>query len=144
MVIPPQKRSFKNIFRPTRGRIYKPKPKQNPAPNHNPVGQGPRARRPQPPSHRLHSDSTYLSMIWLMVGRALHQIRFYQSNAAAESFMIPQKSFERLVRQVCEEVRLECRIYDYGVRWERDALIALQTMSEHVLTMSFELLYFVF
>jgi histone H3/H4 len=79
-----------------------------------------------------------------MIDHTLHEIRFYQSNAAAESFMIPQKSFERLVRQVCEEVRLECRIYDYGVRWERDALIALQTMSEHVLTMSFELLYFVF
>jgi len=83
-------------------------------------------------------------MIWLMIGRALHEIRFYQSNAAAESFMIPQKSFERLVRQVCEEVCLECRIYDYGVRWEHDALIALEIMSEHVLTMSFELLYFVF
>lgn len=54
--------------------------------------------------------------------------------------MIPKKRFALLVREICERILKE----NFGphaksLRWEADALSALQIMTEHVLVMLMEM-----
>jgi|SRR5216117_3429589 len=57
-----------------------------------------------------------------------------------ESLLIPQKRFHMLVREITAEIRAESAP---ELRWERDALVALQMMSEHVLIMIMEMTYWI-
>ena len=66
------------------------------------------------------------------LAKALREIRFYQGEAMADKLLIPQASFHRVVKEVCLH-------YHQGLRWERDALVALQMFTEHILTMFFEM-----
>jgi len=76
--------------------------------------------------------------------RALREIKYYQSAATAEMFLIPQTKFHHLVREIQQGPALvedlnsntHCQF-----RWERDALVALQLMAEHILTLYFEMTY---
>ena len=68
------------------------------------------------------------------VARALREIRYYQRESTGLVF--PQSNFHWLVREIAQEPRGN----KPKLRWERDALFALQTMSEHVLTMFFEMM----
>ena len=69
-----------------------------------------------------------------------------------ESMLIPQARFRRLVREIAADVKEEFDFAFSGVgassghwadeyRWEKDALIALQMMTEHVLIMFFGMTY---
>jgi len=66
--------------------------------------------------------------------------------------LIPQTRFHRLVREIAADVKDEFEFAFSGVgasngrwageyRWEKDALIALQMMTEHVLIMFFGMTY---
>ena len=55
----------------------------------------------------------------------------------AEAQLIPVKPFQRLVKEVSDEVSTR-----NGLRWERDAVFALQECTEHVLVMLFEMTYY--
>ena len=56
----------------------------------------------------------------------------------AEAQLIPAKPFQRLVKEVSDEVSTR-----NGLRWERDAVFALQECTEHVLMMLFEMTYYI-
>jgi len=144
MVLPaPDKRAFKQLFRPGRSRVYKPggnEPAKQAQRNQRrrlqaAAGQQPRNSRP---------GSTYPVSIKLNAVRALREIKYYQSSATAEMFLIPQTRFQRLVREIQQGPALvkdlnsntHCQF-----RWERDALVALQMMAEHILILYFEMTY---
>ena len=73
-----------------------------------------------------------LSHLLTFLARALREIKYYQSNAMAESLMIPAGSFQRLVKEISDTV------YP-NLRWEKDGIYALQTCTEHILVMFFEM-----
>ena len=68
----------------------------------------------------------------------MREIRHWQSVAMAEAQLIPAKPFQRLVKEVSDEVST-CN----GLRWERDAVFVLQEYTEHVLVMLFEMMYYI-
>lgn len=65
----------------------------------------------------------------------MREIKYYQSAALDDCLLLPQHSFRNLVEEIV--------VKDLGMRlrWEKDALVCLQTMTEHVMIMVFELLY---
>ena len=78
-----------------------------------------------------------------MVAQALHEIHHYQSEAMDDMFFIPMKRFRAVVQEVAAEIKRGSPSHFVGeYRWESDALVCLQTMTEHVLLMVFELWYF--
>lgn len=64
----------------------------------------------------------------------MREIRYYQSEATAEAFLLPQAAFVRLVKEICDQVASH---KDY--RWQRDAVVAMQLVAEQVLVMNFEM-----
>ena len=85
----------------------------------------------------------FSSTIYLILARSLREIKFYQSAATAEDFMIRQAPFQRVVREISQDVKANLpggSHFAGGYRWERDAVFALQTMSEHILIMVFEMM----
>jgi histone H3/H4 len=71
----------------------------------------------------------------LTLARSLREIKYYQSSATAEMLFIPRSCFSRLVQQLL----LDAGDPKVHYRIERDAMLALQTMTEHVLVMFFEM-----
>jgi len=146
MVLPvPKKRAFKNFLRPGRARIYK--PGGNDA---NKQIQR-RQRRQQRIAQQLPvrnplRGSMFLHAIQLIVARALREIKHYQSAVASDMLFFSRPRFALLCREIQQDVELR---KDAGVigmrredfRWERDALIALQMCTEHILTLFFEMTY---
>jgi len=62
-----------------------------------------------------------------------------------DTFFIPMKRFRAVVQEVAADIKRGAPSHFEGeYRWEGDALICLQTMTEHVLLMVFELWYFLF
>ena len=61
----------------------------------------------------------------------------------SEALVLPHSRFVNLVKQVTEEVLQEHRGNNHvlRLRYERDAIVALQMMAEHILTMVFEMTY---
>src|SRR5579859_5551149 len=144
MVLPaPKKRVFKQLFRPGRSRVYKPggtdpakQVKRNQRRRQQAAaGHQPRVSRP---------GSTSPMFVKLNTVRALRGIKYYQASATAEMFLIPQVSFQRVVREIQQGPAL-VEVLNSNVhcsfRWERDALVALQIMSEHILVLYFEMTY---
>lgn len=144
MVLPAsKKRVFKQLFRPGRSRIYKPggndsakqvernrRRRQQAATGHQPRVSRPGSKSPV---------SVKLNTV-----RALREIKYYQASATAEMFLIPQLSFQRLVREIQQGPALVKALNSNvhcSFRWERDALVALQMMSEHILVLYFEMTY---
>ena len=80
-----------------------------------------------------------------MVACALREIRYYQSARMADKLLIPYKKFVMLVRELQQDILEEhvglVKAVDGKYRWEKDALVALQTMTEHVMVMIFEMTY---
>jgi histone H3/H4 len=70
----------------------------------------------------------------LIVARALYEIKKMQSNAMAEHFSIPQAAFVRLVREITTRNGMGSNL-----RFQRDALVALQMLAENTITMVFEM-----
>jgi histone H3/H4 len=139
----PTKRAFRNVFAPSHGRVYKPRRTAPAAPP--PAGpQNARTRlqsRRNERARRLHPGSMFPALTSLTsTARALREIRYYQSAAMAEALLIPFQPFVRLVREITADMRTIPTVFgDY--RWEKDALVCLQTFAEHILVMIFEMTY---
>ena len=58
---------------------------------------------------------------------ALWEIKFYQ---CCQTFLIPQVPFNHLVREICEELRVDEDLSQDPLHWQAVALFALQTSSE--------------
>jgi len=87
----------------------------------------------------------FLLLVILTIARALREIRHYQSEVMDDTFFIPMKRFRAVVQEVAADIKRGAPSHFEGeYRWEGDALICLQTMTEHVLLMVFELWYFLF
>ena len=72
---------------------------------------------------------------------ALREIQYYQNKVVDGSF-IPPRAFQKLVKQICDQYDVQDK--DGLVskfRWEKDAIFALQAVTEDVLTMIFEMTY---
>jgi histone H3/H4 len=69
----------------------------------------------------------------------LREIKYYQSEATHDKLLIPYTKFVKLVREITQEVSEEMGGGPY--RWETDGIVALQTMSEHVIVMIMEMTY---
>ena len=66
-------------------------------------------------------------VIKLTEARALCEIWYYQSAGTSEMFLIPQKRFQLLIREIQQNLELHQSMGIQGIewfRWERDALIA--------------------
>jgi len=86
----------------------------------------------------------YPILIKLNEVRALREIKYYQSTATAQMFLIPQLRFHRLVHEIQQGTELIEELQNIvhcSFRWERDALAALQLMAEHILMLYFEITY---
>jgi hypothetical protein len=80
--------------------------------------------------------------------RSIQEIKRLQSNSGAEGFCIPQASFAAAVREITGECVQEIAelcgrrvpgIRVEGLRWEKDALITLQLVTENLMCMMFEI-----
>jgi histone H3/H4 len=72
----------------------------------------------------------------LIVAKVLREIKYYQSDALADKLEIPKNKFALLIRQLLHD-RDPTKKY----KIEKDALVALQYMSEHILVMFLEMTY---
>jgi histone H3/H4 len=85
-----------------------------------------------------------------LIARALREIHYYQSEKVAESVFLPKKTFALLVKELLQEEEKRRRATAMGPNpWpqmmiETDAVVALQLMSEHLLTDVFQMAYFNF
>jgi histone H3/H4 len=73
----------------------------------------------------------------ISVVKALREIKYYQQKVVEGTF-IPPRAFQKLIKQISDEAS----VGDEKLRWESDALFALQSVTEDVLTMIFEMTYF--
>jgi len=81
-----------------------------------------------------------------MIAMALREIKHYQSESMADKLIIPKRAFNRVVREVLTDALQASRgsgpfARDESLRIEADALVALQTMSEHIIVMVMEMWY---
>ena len=74
--------------------------------------------------------------VLMITDRALREIRYYQSEAMSEALLLPQRSFQLVVQEICDVLCPGKRL-----RWQRDALVALQMVSEDVIVMIMEMTY---
>jgi len=61
-----------------------------------------------------------------------------------DSVLIPKKRFVAVVREIAYLIKEEWGAtshFDGEWRWEADALVALQSMTEHIIIMFFEMWY---
>jgi histone H3/H4 len=79
-----------------------------------------------------------------MIVNALREIKYYQSTLMSDKLVIPKGVFTRLVREILQaQLRREwgpehmMRQPDWRI--EEDALVCLQTMSEHIVVMMMEM-----
>ena len=73
---------------------------------------------------------------------ALHEIKYYQNNVV-EGTSIPPRAFQKLIKQISNQYDVRNKDGRIGkLRWEKDAIFALHSMTEDVLTMIFEMTYF--
>jgi histone H3/H4 len=112
----PSRQPFKNVFT-----------LRKPASLKRPSTQGVALRRKRPGSNFHPPCRNYL-----MSARALWEIRKMQSDAMAEVVCCSIRPFQRLVREVTEK-------FHPGLRYERDALVALQLAAENFISMVFEM-----
>ena len=130
MVLPvPKKRAFKNIFKPAGPKSYRPRKRHGP--------DTPAERH----KTRLHAGSTFLFFSYfhpyLIVARALREIRYYQSEVMDGRCLIGKHNFSRVVREIaCDMATKGSKLH-----FESDALVALQMATEHIMIMIFELTY---
>ena len=82
--------------------------------------------------HHLHVFITSLDAWLIHEERAFREIKHYQERVVEETF-IPPRAFQKLVKQISDQ---------HGkFRWEKDAIFALQAVSEDILTIVFEMTY---
>jgi len=82
--------------------------------------------------HHLHVFITGLDAWLIHEERAFREIKHYQERVVEETF-IPPRAFQKLVKQISDQ---------HGkFRWEKDAIFALQAVSEDILTIVFEMTY---
>ncbi len=83
--------------------------------------------------HHPHVFITGLDAWLIHVVKALREIKHYQERVVEGTF-IPPRAFQKLVKQISDQ---------HGkLRWEKDAIFALQAVSEDVFTMVFEMTYY--
>src|SRR5437773_6522848 len=98
------------------------------------------------PPQCLQWKYVYL-VILLIVVRALREIRYWQSSYTAEMWCIPRSRFMLLCHEIQQDMVLRASAgvpgsFQGDFHWEKDALMALQLMTEHLLVMFFEMTYF--
>jgi len=72
---------------------------------------------------------------------ALRKIKYYQ-NKVVEGIFIPPHAFQKLVKEISDKYDVRDKDGHVGkFRWEKDAIFALQAVTEDVLTMIFEMTY---
>ena len=80
----------------------------------------------------------------------MREICYYQSEKVAEDVLLLKKAFSLLVKEVLQEDETHQRATAIApnprpqMRIETDAVVALQLMSEHLLTDVFQMAYFNF
>jgi histone H3/H4 len=139
MVMARPPRSVAAIQRATES--TKPKRKKNKlaAPLYKPTGRqakgpkGPVTRRPTIAKTKRHWRPGSLLLFFVVdIARALREIKHYQKTTG---LCLSQLPFARLVREITET-------FSRSIRYQRTALLALQEVSEHILTTYFELMYY--
>jgi len=85
--------------------------------------------------------------VLLIAVRASGEICYWQSAYTAEMFCIPRSKFALLCHEIQQDVGLHAHAgvpgsFNGDFRWERDALMALQLMTEHLLVKFFEMTHF--
>ena len=55
-----------------------------------------------------------------------------------EALLLPNHPFQHLIKEIGDEAQTAS-----GLRWEGDAIYALQTCMEHILVMIFEMMYYI-
>jgi histone H3/H4 len=140
MVLPaPKKRAFRDVFKQTTGRMYKPRYRQHPL---VPQQMVPDQRVPLTPARAL-PGGTFDSV--LIIENALREIKQYQSTLTADKLIIPKTNCNRLVREVMQERQEEMfgNYWQQHAEWhiEADALVVLQTMTEHIIVTLMEMWY---
>jgi histone H3/H4 len=137
-----RKRIFRHIFKPKHRPVYKSHPNRQPPP---PTPSG-LSRRAQDRHRRRHAQEANLrryrpgsiiphSITFNLLAKALREIKYYQSEAMADALLLPYAAFIKVIKEITDECSPP------GLRWERDAVVALQMMIEHVLVMVFEMTY---
>jgi len=71
---------------------------------------------------------------FVIVARALREIRYYQSEAMDGRSLLSKLAFSRVVKEIAAK-----GVFGVEYRWENDALVALQMATEHIMVMMFEL-----
>ena len=69
----------------------------------------------------------------------MREIKYYQLEATHDKLLIPYAKFVKLVSEITEDVADKEGGGPYP--WEKDGIVALQTMSEHVIVMVMEMTY---
>ena len=145
----PKKRAFRNVFRPSHTQSYKPGG-QDPVRQERRTAERQRRRLAgQPIRNSAPGSNTVLLVISLIVVRALREIHYWQSEYTAAMLCIPHSRFALLCREIQQDVVLRDNAgvpgsFKGDFRWEKDTLLALQLMTEHLLVMFFEMTYFFF
>jgi len=68
-----------------------------------------------------------------VIAKALREIRYYQQKVVDGTY-IPPRAFQNLVKQISDQQSPGGKL-----RWEKDAIVALQSVTEDVMTMVFEM-----
>ena len=72
---------------------------------------------------------------------ALHKIKYYQ-NYVAERTFIPLRAFQKITKEISDQYDVQDKDGPMTkFRWGKDAIFALQAVTEDVLTMIFEMTY---
>ena len=71
---------------------------------------------------------------FVIVARALREIRYYQSEAMDGRSLLSKLGFSWVVKEIATR-----GVFGVEYRWENDALVALQMATEHIMVMMFEL-----
>jgi len=80
-------------------------------------------------------------MLLTTVVAALHEIKYYQNYVVEETF-IPLHAFQKLIKEISDQYDVQDKDGPMTkFRWGKDAIFALQAVTEDVLTMIFEMTY---
>ena len=83
-------------------------------------------------SSRRKYISVHVCFSYLIVARALREIRYYQSEVMDGCCLIGKRNFSRVVREIAHEMATGGAEH----RFESDALMALQMATEHIMIRS--------
>ena len=124
-------RRHRNIFKPKQGKVFRSKARKakenKPQKNINETQQRRLAT--------IARKGTVLSKHTnLYPGKALREIKYYQSAAFRETLVLPHAAFKKVVKEIIEN-------FARSLRFQLDALTALQWATEHFMILFMEMRY---